>query len=170
MRDRLTRLVPPGVDPLWELKWCLVVLGGCVLCSFGYLFDLAQARSDLFLMAGTQQILRSGAVMADFGQVLGKWLSGFLMAAVGGVLLAVWHYRYHRQGSMSIYLMRRLPDRWLLHRRCLALPALVVAAAVLVALALLLGYYALYLWVTPEGCLRLGQWNRLWAYVLGRLQ
>lgn len=162
MRDRLMRLVPPGVDPLWELKWCLVVLGGCVLCSFGYLFDLAQARSDLFLMAGTKQILRAGAVMADFGQVLGRWMSGFLMAAVGSVLLAGWHYRYHRQGSMSIYLMRRLPQRWERHRRCLLLPVLLAVAALVLAVGLLAVYYQIYLWVTPDQCLVPGQWERFW--------
>ena len=39
--------------------------------------------------------------------------------------ILVWrHYRFHTQDAMSVYTMRRLPDRWEYHRRCWTQPVL----------------------------------------------
>ena len=78
------------------------------------------------------------------------------------VLLAAYHYAYHRQGSKSIYLMRRLPSKLELHRRCLTLPIAGILIALLTAFLLLLIYYAVYMNVTPAECLMPGQWQKLW--------
>lgn len=69
-------------------------------------------------------VLRPGAVMEDFAQLLDWMLLGFAVTAVCMAALAVWHYASHFQGSRSIYTMRRLPQRWELARRCLTLPLL----------------------------------------------
>ena len=45
--------------------------------------------------------------------------------------------------------MRRLPDRWELHRRCLALPALGLALSVLIPAVLVVIYFCIYQFGTP---------------------
>ena len=78
------------------------------------------------------------------------------------LVFLLWHYAYHYQGSRSVYLMRRLPDRWEYHRRCLAIPAATVAAtAVLLAGSLAL-FYGAYMLFTPAACVVPGQWAEIW--------
>ena len=79
--------------------------------------------------------------------LLGLWI--FL--AVMPIL--VWrYYHYHTQGTMAVYTMRRLPDRWEYHRRCWTQPILsaiveLILYAILVGLCWLLWYFA-----TPAPC------------------
>ena len=67
--------------------------------------------------------------------------------------LMVWrYYRFHTQEAMSVYTMRRLPDRWEYHRRCWTQPILSALAelalyAVLICLCWLIWYFA-----TPVPC------------------
>ena len=67
--------------------------------------------------------------------------------------ILVWrHYRFHTQDAMSVYTMRRLPDRWEYHRRCWTQPILSAIAelllyALLTALCWLIWYFA-----TPAPC------------------
>lgn len=74
----------------------------------------------------------------------------FVLLAMGMVLFAVWNYLGFYRKSKSIYLMRRLPDRWEVPRRCLTLPLLTVLAGVLLSLLLALLFLPLYLTLPPR--------------------
>jgi hypothetical protein len=69
----------------------------------------------------------------------------FCMAA-----LAIRNYKYHFQGSKSIYLMKRLPDQRDLARRCLTLPVLGILASILFAAITTCLCYWVYMSSTPE--------------------
>ena len=104
--------------------------------------------------------------MPDFVTLLGHYLIGFLLVALCMLAIVAYHYLYHRQGSKSIYTMRRLPDGMVLHRRCWTLPVLMALASLLAAFVLLMIYYAIYMFVTPDACLTPGQWQKLWSVIL----
>lgn len=166
----LQRLVPPGVNAQQELHW---ICGGwalSLLYSLGFVTGYSQERNNLYMTvttsAGRQRVLRSGAVMPDFADLLGTHLYGFLLVALCVLAVVVYHYLYHRQGSKSIYLMRRLPDGMELHRRCWTLPVLGALASILLAFVLLMIYYAVYILVTPKSCLPPDQWQKLWSVIL----
>lgn len=74
-----------------------------------YMGAYAMALSDLYTTKNGKRILLLDSRMADFGQVFRFVPAGFLILI--GLLVAkgFWFQAYHRQGSMSIYLMRRLP-------------------------------------------------------------
>ena len=55
--------------------------------------------------------------------------------------------------------MRRLPDRWEYHRRCLTIPLLAILSALVLIVVLIGLFYALYLHATPEQCLQPNQWE-----------
>ena len=149
---------PVGLEYRQELGWVGVGLGVSFLYSLGFMFRLWAAYDAMFIIKGGARVLAEGAVMQPFGQVLGPALAGFAVVALCMPVLAVYHYYYHYHGSKSIYLMRRLPARWELARRCLALPAAAVGAAALGA-ALLLGcYYGFYRLAAPEGTLPAAGW------------
>ena len=166
MAQKLTRWVPPGFPLRTELTLFTVGNVCAFLYSLTFLFRFWNSYRDLFVWArGVRWGLEPGAVMPDFVQLLDRSLWGFGAAALCMLLLIPAHYAYHRTGSQSIYLMRRLPSRWELHRRCLTLPLLGAAICLAAALILLLVYFAVYQLVTPEVCLTPGQWEKLWRVI-----
>ena len=90
-----------------------------------------------------------GAVMAPFSQVTAGYIPAWGVLTLACLALGVVRYTYYYQGSRSIYLMRRLPDRWELWRRTLEWP-LVLAVLLALLAAILLGAFRLgYLWTVP---------------------
>ena len=71
------------------------------------------------------------------------------------VVMGIQIYRYYKsftQGSMAIYTMRRLPDRWEYHRRCWMQPILSMLAEILL-FAFLAGLcWLVWYFATPEPC------------------
>ena len=166
-RSTLERSLPVGLDYRQELKWLTYGGVASVLNSLGFLIRYSQHYQSLFLQVGASKVLDTSAIMPDFLQVLGGGLIGFLILALCMAAVIINHYAYHYQGSKSIYLMQRLPNRWELHRRCITLPLLAVIVCLCAALLLLLAYFAVYMTVTPPACLAPGQWQQIWNALLG---
>ncbi|MCI6719931.1 MAG: hypothetical protein MR451_03855 [Clostridiales bacterium] len=166
MTHKLSRWAPPGFPLRTELQFFGSGMFFAALYSALFLHRYFIARNDLYETFGTSRVLRPDAVMPDFIVLLGGFLLGFAVLALCMAGFALYHYLYHWQGgSKSIYLMRRLPDRWELHRRCLTLP---LAGAVLCGLAALLLfclYFILYMTATPADCLTPGQWQKVWSVI-----
>lgn len=165
--NRLDELFPVGVEPKRELMWVGIGWGAALLYSAGFFIAFRNAYDNLFYRWGVERSLMPGALMPDFGVLLGRSLVGFLVVALGMIGLAAYHYAYHSQDSKSIYLMRRLPQRWELLRRCAAAPLLCALVSLLLAFLTLLLYYWFYMAFSPEGCVVSGQWARLWPHLIG---
>ena len=104
--------------------------------------------------------------MVDFIDLVEYAFLGFFLAITLALAFGLYHYAFHHQGSKSIYLMRRLPNGFELHRRCWTVP---VAAALIIAAAMVLTflfYFAIYLLATPEGCLAPHQWQKIWSVIV----
>lgn len=146
--------MPPGVNAENEWRWITAgyILGA--LFSNQILQRYFNHYQDLFDIIDNKWYLIDGAKMVPFMWIIregGLELFAWIPAAM--ILLASAHYLYHRYDTMSIYLMRRLPSRWELHRRCWSLPIAASVGSVLVALALVAVYYLIYILVTPAQCL-----------------
>lgn len=164
---KFERHVPPGVNVPQELKWLAWGGAGSLLYSFAFLIRYIDSYQSLFSWTGTSRVLDTAAAMPDFAEVLDGSLAGFLILALGMAAVVAYHYAYHYQGSKSIYLMKRLPSRWELHRRCITLPVLAAASSLCAALLMLLFYFVIYMIFTPEACLAPHQWQKLWSVLLG---
>lgn len=151
---KLENYIPPGMNCKKELQgicWGLLV---AILYSFSFLWKYVEARNELYVWRyGSVKMLQEGAVMPTFESLLEGSFDGFMIFVICMAGLVTWHYFTHVQGSKSIYLMRRLPDEWELHRRCILLPAAASVIAVIMAAALVLVYYGIYLFFTPQQCL-----------------
>jgi len=162
-RIDLARYAPPGFDLTFDRT-----LFGCgMVVAFLYSMRFFERFSDMHrvlyeVWTGTEKTLREGAEMADFSFVLGRSLFLFYILAFAMLATAALHYSYHRQGSRSIYLMKRLPSRWELHRRCLTIPIVAAAICLLTAFVLMLFYFWYYMVATPEQCLTPDQWEKIW--------
>lgn len=153
---KLEKYTPPGIDFSNQLKLCLIGLSAAIGWSVSYIAKYLTARANLYAYSLTGQVLREGAMIANFNQLIHDGLDsldGFLMFYIVMLGLLVYHYIYYYQGSKSIYLMRRLPNRWELYRRCVALPFASIMVGIITEIALLLLYYGIYLACTPQQCL-----------------
>ncbi len=100
-------------------------------------------------------------IMPYFYEILGNALMVIPIALAAMFAMAAMHYVYHWQGSRSIYLMRRLPSRWELHRRCLTLPALGIAFFLVLSAVELVIMYGVYLLAAPDGTVAPDQFEKL---------
>lgn len=163
-RLELDRYAPVGSDWRQELKYFAGGLAAALLYSLRFPLRLRDAYELLYRtspLTGTR-VLRQGALMPDFAELIDRCLLGFPLAALMMAVFAALHYAYHRRGARSDYTMRRLPDRWELHRRCLAIPVCAVVLCLALWAAMLLAYFGIYMAVTPEPCLTPGQWAKIW--------
>lgn len=166
LKDRFMKFLddfaPPGIGTDKELSGFIGGLMGAWLLSHRFFKNYSEARALLYHDPGTKRVLIEGAVMTDFSILLGDSLISFQVFAVFFLSVVIWHYLCYRQGSKSIYLMKRLPNRWEIHKRAWTLPLLAVAATVAVAFIVMLFYYWIYMVATPKQCIAPGQWQNIW--------
>lgn len=159
MREKLKWLekyAPPGMKVMTGVGvyiGCVVAVTFQIFLSFLYPYGVA--RSEMFTYnTGKEQVIE-GMMMPEF-----EWFTEniFIFAEIMCVvtlLMTIYNYMYHYQDSMLMYLMRRLPDKWEVHRRCFALP---VAGTVFMVIWTFMLYklcYAIYILYTPSQCLPL---------------
>lgn len=151
----LTRLAPPGIDLKSDCKRFYGFLAAAAV--FAILVFGVKYRSgydDLFVWDGAKHLLRPGAVMLTFGEISAGSLSLFYFVALYSLAMSVvYHISYHTGGSKSIYLMRRLPQRWEWLKRDITLPVLGAVLCILSAQLFRLLFLGVYYWVTPAQCL-----------------
>lgn len=166
-RIDLTRYAPPGIKLEWEKQFFVSGWIMSALYSCGFLIRYFELRSDLYVYrsAGVRE-LDPARVMPDFYEILDGCLRFYIIFAVCMLLLIVYHYAFHYMGSKSIYTMRRLPNKWELHRRCLTLPIASALILLIPAAVTLLLWFAIYMLCTPEQCLMPYQWTKLWEAIL----
>lgn len=154
MKIDLKRLNPAFADSRKEAGWLILALVTAVGWNgIHFLLKYLRQLSRLYRVTGTRRVLLPGAQMVPFGDVIRGGGTFYPVLLIGAAALALEHYLGHYRGSKSVYLMRRLPDRWEYHRRCLAVPVLTVLAAA-AAFGLQTGlHYLCYLLLTPKGCL-----------------
>lgn len=148
------RYVPLGICGKQVRTSLLSALSAAAaLCLLTFLGHYTTARRSLYQWADGTRELIPGAVMPDFMLILQGSFVCLAMLAACMPALALIFYLFHYHGARSIYTMRRLPNRWELWRRCLALPLFTVAACLAAAILLGLLCRGIYLWATPDICL-----------------
>lgn len=166
MKINLEKYAPAGINLKRERRFFTTGMICSLLFSTAFLLRYSSAYSALYDWVGVKRVLRPGSIMEDFNVLLDSALIGFFVLALCMLALIIYHYIYHRQGSKSIYLMKRLPNPWELHRRCLTLPLLAALLCLAAAAALLFIYYGVYMAFTPKECLMPGQWQKIWSVLL----
>lgn len=159
----LSRLVPPGFNVDQEVTLFLWGYGASVVFSLRFLWRFIYAISRLYGYENNVYGMLSDARMPSFASLMENIFVLFPVLALAIALWTVYHYAYHWQGSRSIYLMRRLPSRWELHRRCLTMPALGLAICAVTVVILFFLFYALYMLATPDAVLVPGQLKQIWS-------
>ncbi len=158
MRFNASKYLPAGWD--WENLRFGLLLGQLastapLVIYLNRFSDSVSALYERYLVDGewVQQLVPNRVVPRFSWLILGTPLMGFGIFFLCMALQVARHYRYHTRDSMSIYLMKRLPNRWELHRRCWTVPLLASLAELLLMGLMIFLCWLLYRYTTPEGCL-----------------
>lgn len=161
--DFLKRFSPPGMSLKQEKRLFITGITVFALYSTSFFGRYFIAYNHLFRTDHGKQILIDGAVISDFRSLLGYFFIVFGLAALCMLGFVIYRYAYYRQGSMSIYLMKRLPKRREIHLRAWVIPLTAVLIHAAAAFIILMLYFMFYMLVTPKGCLPPDQWRILWG-------
>lgn len=154
-RSWLEQYAPPGIPIVQEVRYWGIGMTICTFWCLQFIFRYWEERSSLYYQRAGRLILFEDACMPAFQDLTANLFVIFYFVIIYCVLLAVYHYFYHYQGSKMIYLMRRLPDKWELHIRCLLLPIVAGMIALAYRYMLEMLFYAIYILFTPSQCLPL---------------
>ncbi len=164
---KFEKYIPPGFEFKYEKRifiWGMILsllYGSFFFRRFYYTWDKLFEKvwkNGQFVRMGIQE----GAVMRDFVDLFDKAWIGFFVVAVYMLFFMLLHYAYFKQESKSIYLMKRLPNKWELHKRCITVPLIEIGICFMVAFLFLLLCYTVYMTVTPAECIVGNQWQKLW--------
>lgn len=106
-------------------------------------------------------IIHGGRMMAEPDTVLQGILWWTIIALTVFIVYAVYYYRvYYR--NHAVYLMKRVPDRFEMHRCCLTVPVILTVEAIIIAVLLVLYCKHVYYRYTPEMYLPANGTINLW--------
>ena len=166
---KLARFLPLGVETETTFRQICTAYAIAICFSLGVPCRILGQYNNLFYKEGTKKILYEGIMMPMFGELAPTWFVLFGAFLIGCAGMVAMFYLHHRQESMSIYTMRRLPNRWELHIRCLTVPIAAALLAIILAILLMLLYYAFYMWLVPDQCIAPGQLTFLISELTGGL-
>ena len=153
MSRKLKNWTPPGIDPQKELREHVTLLLLSVFCACTFFYSYYSAYQLLFPNINGKESLVPVGHVPPFWTLMRFPILGFLISAAIMAVRIIQHYASYRQGSRSIYLMRRLPDRWLIHRQCLTAPLLGLLTLGIGALVMVGLSYFVYIHFTPVSAL-----------------
>lgn len=140
---KLERYLPVGRDCTKEFRCYLIILGLIILSTASFFWEVTEVTG--YLAQGRY------SVMPPYVEILDTRLWPFPVLTLFCLVYIPLYYKMHMGTSQSHYLMRRLPDRWSLLRRCISLPIATALLTMVVAGVLLVLYFYVYRSATPEG-------------------
>lgn len=149
--ERCVKYLPPGcgVRGMWII--CVTHLAATVWTNMVFFSRWRSQLSKIELWAHRIDVSAERAGMPDLERLISGCLYPYLTLVITMLAAAGVFYLSFYMESRSIWLMRRLPDRWELHFRCLAFPlAALLAGAVLCAVLLAVDRYVYVTYTPPE--------------------
>ena len=150
--ERIAKFYPPGYE--WQDEWKVT---GCLwgltfVLSWQYLFRLSRMTDELYRYEGGKRFVNAEVIAESYVEVVSNSWLWFLLPILFLTVMAVWHYVSYWQYTKSIYVMRRLPRRWVVFTSCVQGPLLCTAVLALATVLLYVLYLGLYWIAVPAEC------------------
>ncbi|MBQ7916896.1 MAG: hypothetical protein IJ315_08980 [Firmicutes bacterium] len=163
IRIDFERYAPPGMKIGEGLTAFFIAYAGAIFISCFYFFNLGEELRSLYEWNGGERVLIQGRMMKDFVEILDYHLGGFVLVGLVLIEAVIYQYLYfNAHGSKSLYVMKRLPNKWELHKRCWSLPVAGMILCGITAFVLMLLFFWAYMASTPEVCRLPDQWGKIW--------
>jgi len=151
----LEKYAPLGIGVEKHINGFWAIFGCATGYSMLFFIQYGNALDRLYTYKAGKKVLMEGAIIDSFEQITsGLFLMGYA-SSIAVLLMIIYYYLYHYQGSKMMYLMKRLPDKWDVHKRCMTLPVTGAVLMVVWMMILKMIYYAIYIIFTPSQCLPL---------------
>ena len=150
MRKFIESIIPPGWDLKQEL-YSALQLGLVIISSwifFGVRLDNSLDHIYRYKSGGVR-LLVEGVVVSPFGRLTASCFALFIFYVLIQLISIRSMYKFFTEDSKSIYLMRRLPQRYELAKRCISLPLINIAAGFAFCMLQLLLFWAVYKFAVP---------------------
>lgn len=167
MVNKFEKILPVGIPVKKELSGIAAAIGLAVLRSLVYFSIFSSCYENLFDYYHGKKTLITSRRMEDFYIIVEDCFEGFAVVIFLLIALCIYHYVYHYRESKSIYLMKRLPKKSELYKRCITVPLISIVICIVLTAALLFIYYRHYMTVTPPECLTDGQFEKFLADLIG---
>ncbi|MFI3208895.1 MAG: hypothetical protein R3Y40_07140 [Eubacteriales bacterium] len=153
MKYKIKDYVPFGMELEKIYSKILIMYLIPLAFSMQFLFTFFVDRASYLSWKNgkTETIYEVIPEMRNFVSYLGNGFVLFPVAMVTCLFLMIPMYRYHFQGSKSIYVMKRLPDARELRRRVVTIPILVAISLFLIGILVFGIYYGIYMIFVPAG-------------------
>ena len=163
-RLNLEKIVPPGISPKSQIQFFITGNIISFIISLYFFVNFYNEIIDLYEFDGAKKTLIQGIKMPDFPLILDRLTLGFALVAICMLFYVIYYYGSYKNGSMSIYLMKRLPSKFEMHKRALTLPLITAALSLIIGLLVSIIYLGLYVLFTPVECLKPDQWQKFWLF------
>ncbi|MBR5712920.1 MAG: hypothetical protein IKX54_04920 [Lachnospiraceae bacterium] len=148
------KLFPPGTNVAVECCVLGTTIGWMVIAGMSFISKFQQARENLYDDFGNGVMIRNlDREMPKLRSLVSGRLYGLLIVLLGCAAIAVGHYVSYYRESKSIYVMKRVSSRAEIHVRCLAVPLITFAVALIIAFIMFRLYVWGYYYFSPEGSL-----------------
>lgn len=150
---RALEYFPPGYEYEKERIAAGLLLVLPMLFGLRYFAELYEEVCSLYYVERLLgRTVRAGAEADSFFRLAGGYGSLFLPYFLFLAIMAAYRYGYFYRETKCIYLMKRLPGRWILARSCLQASLLGMAVGVAAVMILFVLYYGAYLLFVPAEC------------------
>lgn len=149
INDRFHIEPPVGYTGKNEEMVFMAGLALSIVLSFRFFSNLQEEFNRIEILYGGR--IPHAYTFPAFSELTNGIFAGFVILIVIMALFIPVYYFYHLQESKSIYLMKRLPAKNELVRRCISLPVFHITVTAITGILLYLLYLVIYLMVVPEG-------------------
>ena len=147
MKSEMSRkCTPPGLSCRAEIYICFVLLSIMTIKSLFFPRVLHQNIHwiDEETYIGLSDIMKKQCFLPDFEEITSGSFGMMIPIALLCIYMIIRNYLYfYGKGNVS-YLMKRVPDRWELHKRCLTYPLAIILTGMVLCILLFLYFVIIY--------------------------
>lgn len=155
MKNKLKYYAPIGIS-FNTIFWFLVLEYTIIIfSSLNYFSHLENALYEQQLSSSKAGVIIE---MESFVSILGLSFNAVPLTFIGCIIgLGIYNWGHHYKHSNSVYLMKRLPNKYEYFRRVMTIPIVSGLLLLVIVFVLLVIYYNAYITKSPEGSVASGQ-------------
>lgn len=144
MNNILERYLPAGYNP--EREENAMIFG--ILCSIVISGILGIRNFNIYIGTLSSSGQSISIITEKFSNILNEGTTVFLVAAILELIFIYVHYKYYTKDSMTIYLVKRVPDKYYFLKTCIITPIL---RAVIILIARIVCYVVYAFFILKAG-------------------
>ncbi len=153
----VSRIVLPGQSAFNRfIAYGAALTFSVIMGSIAFMGSLDGKVNELYVYRGNERVLVESRNVCDINELLAqsnRWFTIIIIACIINIILN--YIRVYRNNNQYVFM--RMDNPGLMHRMCLTVPLIIIAAAIILAGIMIYVYYLGYINEVPAQCMP--QWN-----------